>query len=105
MSNEDQIVQNQLQEIRNRLDYAKRNINSHMLEDPSLSGKIAIDGIVLSIVRNAKDSLTMIYRQQGINTAAMEEAFKNVLETCDSRNCTYADRKDMIDKLKSFTNI
>ncbi len=102
---EDQIVQHELKEIRDRLNYAERNINSHILDDSFISSKVAIDGIVLSILRNAKDSLTQIYKREGLDPAEMLEAFEVALKNCDSRDVGYAERKDLVERLKSFTEI
>lgn len=95
----------QFTDIRNRLAYAERNVNSHILEDTSLSGKVQIDGIVLSILHNSKDSMVRAYTELGLDTAELIAAYDHAMENCDNPDYTYEDRKALVSDLKKFTYV
>ncbi len=92
-----------LAEVRNRLDYAERNINSHILESSDIAGKVPVDGIVISILKDSRDTLASAYREYGLDPAALIESFDNAIENCDRKEYTYIDRKELIAKLKRYT--
>ncbi len=98
-------VMNLLKEIRGRLDYAERNINTHMLEETGVSGKMPVDGIVISILRNSKDSMITAYNVLGLDTAEVVAAYDRAILNSDNRNLSYTERKELISGLKKYTYV
>ena len=98
-----ELLAGKLAQVRNRLDYAERNVNSHILESSDIKGKVPVDAIVISILRDAKDTLTEAYREYGLETEELIEAFDNAIENCDRKEYTYMDRKELISRLKRYT--
>ncbi len=95
----------QLTDIRNRLIYAERRVNSHILEDTNLAGRVQIDSMVMSILRNSKDAMAFAYRQLGLDPSAMIRAFENAILNCDNRSYTYENRKALVSDLIKYTYV
>lgn len=98
-------IVDQFNGIRDRLDYAERNINSHILEDSFVSGKVPVDGIVISILKESRDIIADGYRELGLDPAEAVAAFEQAIENCDSRDYTYEERKALLSDLKKYTQV